>query len=138
MGRRRGHTSDTLVDSPHCGVREAIGWVDRARFDAALPEAAGVEPRKMFGMPCAFVNGNMFAGLFEESVMVRLDDAGRSEVEEAGGSQFAPMGTAMKEYVALSGPQAADDEDLAGWIDRAFGFASTLPPKQPKPRKKKV
>jgi hypothetical protein len=41
-------------------------------FLAALPEDARVERRKMFGYPCAFVNGNMFTGLHQENLIIRL------------------------------------------------------------------
>ena len=47
------------------------------RFEAALPEAEGVERRQMFGCPCAFVNGNMFAGLHEDRLILRRQ-AGRA------------------------------------------------------------
>jgi hypothetical protein len=43
-----------------------------AAFDAVLP-GAPAERRLMFGFPAAFVNGNMFMGLFEESFILRLD-----------------------------------------------------------------
>ncbi len=39
-------------------------------FDRVLPESPNVERRKMFGYPCAFVNGNMFAGLFAKQMFV--------------------------------------------------------------------
>lgn len=44
------------------------------RFDAALPAAADVQRRQMFGCPCAFVNGNMFAGLHENRLLVRAPE----------------------------------------------------------------
>ena len=37
-----------------------------AAFAAAVPQAPGVVQKPMFGCPCAFVNGNMFTGLFEQ------------------------------------------------------------------------
>lgn len=48
-----------------------------ARFDACLPDDPLVERRQMFGYPCAFVNGNMFVGLHEQNLIMRLDEAGR-------------------------------------------------------------
>lgn len=42
------------------------------RFDRSLPRDDAVQRRRMFGYPAGFVNGNMFAGLFEESVVVRV------------------------------------------------------------------
>jgi TfoX/Sxy family transcriptional regulator of competence genes len=108
-----------------------------ARFERSLPDASGVERRQMFGMPCAFANGNMFVGLFEERLMVRLDEPARGELSAAGGEQFAPMGRPMREYVVVPAGVVADETALAGWVDRAFRFASSLPAKAPKPKKAK-
>ena len=44
-----------------------------AAFQALVPEAAGVTTRPMFGNQAAFLNGNMFAGLFGDALFVRLD-----------------------------------------------------------------
>ena len=41
-------------------------------FSESLPDDPGVEPRKVFGLPSAFVNGVMFAGVFQDSVFARL------------------------------------------------------------------
>jgi len=41
-------------------------------FVAVLPDQPNVERRQMFGYPCAFVNGNMFTGLHQGSLIVRL------------------------------------------------------------------
>jgi TfoX/Sxy family transcriptional regulator of competence genes len=38
----------------------------------------GVERRSMFGCPVAFVNGNMFTGVHNDEVSVRLSDADRT------------------------------------------------------------
>lgn len=103
-----------------------------ARFQAIVPDAPGVERKQMFGMPAAFVNGNMFAGLFEENMLVRLDEAGRAELEAAGGTEFAPMGRPMKEYRTVPPAQISDDAAVSAWIERALAFASAMPPKQPK------
>ena len=42
-----------------------------ATFDEVMPGAPATK-RKMFGFPAGFVNGNMFMGLFEESMILRL------------------------------------------------------------------
>jgi hypothetical protein len=39
-------------------------------FGAALPDHPAVQRRKMFGYPCAFVNGNMFTGVFQTDVFL--------------------------------------------------------------------
>jgi len=67
------------------------------RFEAALPEAEGVERRQMFGCPCAFVNGNMFAGLHEDRLILRIPD-------EATSRPCVMMGRTMKQYAAIDMP----------------------------------
>ena len=47
---------------------------DKARFRDLVPEAPGVEVKPMFGSVGAFVNGNMFAGLFGTDIGVKLDE----------------------------------------------------------------
>ena len=53
---------------------------DKAYFVSIVPEATDVEIKPMFGNLAAFVNGNMFTGLFGPDVGVRLDDADRAEL----------------------------------------------------------
>jgi TfoX/Sxy family transcriptional regulator of competence genes len=48
---------------------------DRQRFKSLVPDDARVEVKPMFGNLGAFVNGNMFMGLFGTEVGVKLDDA---------------------------------------------------------------
>jgi hypothetical protein len=42
-----------------------------AKFDEVMPGPPATK-RKMFGFPAGFVNGNMFMGLFEDSMILRL------------------------------------------------------------------
>ncbi len=73
-------------------------------FTKAITPLPGVEPRKMFGYPCAFVNGNLFAGLFQESMMMRLspDDLAKfMKLKDAQHSERMP-GRAMREYVVVA------------------------------------
>lgn len=111
-----------------------------ALFDAVLPDDPRVERRKMFGYPCAFVNGNMFTGLHQEDLIVRLDETDRAQArEEVGAETFEPMaGRPMREYVALPGDVLEDEATVAAWVQRALDFAGALPVKEKKPRKKKA
>ncbi|HEY6460111.1 MAG TPA: TfoX/Sxy family protein, partial [Polyangiaceae bacterium] len=69
-------------------------------FDHCLPMAPGVERRSMFGYPCAFVNGHMFCGLHQDSLVVRLPEARREAMVASGARIFEPMpGKPMEEYV---------------------------------------
>ncbi len=109
-------------------------------FYAALPEDPAVERRKMFGYPCAFVNGNMFTGVFAELIMVRLPDEQRAELLAIeGAAPFEPMaGRPMKEYVVLPESVLRNERALKGWIDKARlpapAAALTMPERLRTPR----
>jgi TfoX/Sxy family transcriptional regulator of competence genes len=104
-------------------------------FEAALPDDPRVERRPMFGYPAAFTGGNLFASLFEERLVVRLDDEHRESLRALPGAKpFEPMpGRPMKEYTLVPPAMHGRPVDLAKWVARALEYVSTLPPK---PRKK--
>jgi TfoX/Sxy family transcriptional regulator of competence genes len=107
------------------------------RFHEAVAGIEGVEVRKMFGFPAAFVGGNMTAGLHQDTFMVRLSELDRAERLADGWSTFEPMpGRPMREYVALPAEVVADVDATRGWIERAADYVRTLPPKAPKPPKR--
>lgn len=113
-------------------------------FYAALPDDGRIERRKMFGFPCAFVNGNMFTGIHEDNVIVRLSEAERTTRADRA-EVFEPFpGRKMREYLAVPEDVKSDPEALASWIADGLAFAAALPPKlpkqpkPPKPRKKKA
>jgi TfoX/Sxy family transcriptional regulator of competence genes len=110
------------------------------RFGEATAGIEGIELRKMFGFPAAFVGGNMAAGLHQDTFMVRLPEDERAERLDAGWSLFEPMpGRPMREYVALPDEVAADVDAARRWIERAAAYTGTLPPKAPKaPKAKKA
>ena len=109
------------------------------KFDSAIAAYPLVERRLMFGMPAAFVNGNMFAGLFGERMLLRLPDAPRAELmAEEGGGQFEPMpGRPMKEYALVPPAILFDATKLAAWLGTAFEHAQALPVKVKKARSPK-
>jgi TfoX/Sxy family transcriptional regulator of competence genes len=103
------------------------------RFDASLPQDPAVERRKMFGCPCAFVNGNMFAGVHEQNLILRLDEAGRARAREHhGAGPFTAMGRTMREYVALPGAAQRPAAEVARLVAEAFAYARSLPAKKPR------
>ena len=108
------------------------------RFHAAATGVEGVELRKMFGFPAAFVGGNMAAGLHQETMIVRLPDTERAARLAEGWSLFEPMpGRPMREYVGLPADVTADADAARAWIERAAAYAATLPPKSAKRRKRR-
>jgi hypothetical protein len=108
------------------------------RFEAvtaAIPEA---ERRQMFGYPALFVGGYHVTGLHQATWVVRLAETDRAELLAIPGARpFEPMpGRAMGGYAVLPAQVVADDMAVRGWVDRAIGHAQSLPPKEPKQRKR--
>ncbi len=107
-------------------------------FDSVLPTETGVERRQMFGYPCAFVNGNMFMGLHQQNMILRLAPDDRELfIATYGTKLFDPMGgRPMKEYPVVPDGMMDDDSLLRDWIGKSLSYAGSLPKKVKKPRKK--
>ena len=106
-----------------------------------IPEGqAPVEFKPMFGGPCYWTGGNMFAAVHQESLFARLDEKDRAELlAQPGAHLFEPMeGRPMKEYVVFPDALLTDRDALRGWMARGLAYAASLPPKEKKPRKKKA
>ncbi len=107
-------------------------------FEDALDNWPGVVIRKMFGYPAGFVNGQMFTGLHEDKMVLRLspdDLAAFLKIE--GAVHFAPMqGRPMREYVVIPGSVLHDKAQLHDWLVKAFDYTQSLPPKAKKTPKK--
>ena len=101
-----------------------------ATFDKAAPKDPAVVHKPMFGYPALFLNGNMFAGTFQDKIVTRLSAAERERALKAGATQFEPMpGRPMKEYLVVPVADVAKPAALAKWIERAHAHAATLPAK---------
>ena len=109
-------------------------------FDASLPRDPRAERRSMFGYPCAFVHGQMFTGLHEARMVVRLDERGRTELLAIPGAEpFEPLpGRLMREYVVVPPRIIENGLALREWVERAFAYALSLPPKEKKMRPAKT
>ena len=86
--------------------------------------------KPMFGQLGAFVNGNMFAGLFAPTFGVKLPAEDAAELSAAGGGPFGPAERPMSGWLTL--PDSLDDEERSAWFARAAAYIATLPPKTPK------
>jgi len=99
-------------------------------FERLVPATRGVERRKMFGYPAAFVGGSMFAGLHEDRFVLRLGDDDLAEAKRLGAQDFEPMpGRAMKGWIILPARLLADDGQVRGWVERARTHVAAMPPK---------
>lgn len=110
------------------------------KFYEVMKHFGHVELRKMFGYPCAFLNGNMCVGLHQQNLAVRLSEKDRETALKKGdGEIFAPMnGRVMKEYVALSPAIIDSPASLKEFVTLAVSYVEELPPKlaKLKPAKK--
>jgi TfoX/Sxy family transcriptional regulator of competence genes len=106
---------------------------DQERFRALVPDDPRVAVKPMFGNLGAFVNGNMFAGLFGGDIGVKVAPAEQHELASAGGGPFGPAERPMSGYLAL--PPDLDADEATGWLQRALDHVAAVPPKKPKPRK---
>lgn len=103
-------------------------------FELSLPDAPGLQRRKMFGYPVAFVNGNMCAGLFQDSAFARLPPALSAQLVDNHGAQpFEPMaGRPLRDYLTLPEAVMEDEARFAELLAAACAFTAGLPPKAPK------
>ncbi|MDR6794554.1 TfoX/Sxy family transcriptional regulator of competence genes [Pseudarthrobacter oxydans] len=110
---------------------------DKERFRSLVPDVPDVSVKPMFGNLGAFVNGNMFAGLFGPTIGIRLSSGDRQQLES--GERTVPFGPAdrpMREYTGL--PEIwneegdGDDARARAWIRKAYEHVAGRPPKAPK------
>lgn len=103
---------------------------DKERFRALVPDDPRVEVKPMFANLGAFVNGNMFMGLFGADVGVKLPRADIDALaKHEGTGPFGPAERPMGGYLTL--PQRLlGTSDGARWIQRALDQTAELPPKQ--------
>ena len=101
---------------------------DRERFHALVPDEPGVETKPMFGNLGAFVNGNMFMGLFGSDIGVKLDEPDRSKLAaEPGAGAFGPAERPMRGSVTLPADWSA--RKAKPWVAKALAAAAALPSK---------
>jgi TfoX/Sxy family transcriptional regulator of competence genes len=104
---------------------------DKERFRSIVPDDARVEVKPMFGNLGAFVNGNMFMGLFGAMIGVKLAAADADTLRAAGGGPFGPEERPMGGYVTLP-PAIIGTADGGRWVAAALDHVGALPPKAPK------
>src|SRR5579864_6625021 len=108
-----------------------------AAFPALLPDDPRVEPRKMFGYPCAFAGGNMFIGLHQDSLILRLPEGERERfLDQYRTHVFAPFpDRPMREYAVVPHALIKKPAELAPWIARSLAYAASIPPKAKRTRR---
>src|SRR6267378_2365897 len=108
-------------------------------FAHVMPGPPAVQ-RKMFGYPAGFINGNMFMGLFQDDMILRLSENLREEFLNVDGAKiFEPMpGRPMREYIAVPPRVMTNKKELASWVSRALEYGASLKPKSQTKKPKKA
>ncbi len=103
-------------------------------FSRRLETIPDASVRKMFGYPAAFSSGQMFAGLFQTEMFLRLSDHDRSDfLSQEGARPFEPMaGRPMREYVVVPERIVQSTSALDPWLRKARDFAASLASKRDK------
>ncbi len=103
-------------------------------FRSLVPEDKRVTVRPMFGNISAFVNGNMFFGVFGNDLFLRL--SGQDQVEllkNKGASMLEPMkGRPMKDYVVIPKTWRERPETVRSWVLKSLEWSGQLPAKKAK------
>jgi TfoX/Sxy family transcriptional regulator of competence genes len=103
----------------------------KAAFSKLVADEPAVTLKPMFGQMSAFVNGNMFCGIFGEELMVRLPEEEITAVKKQGGRDFEPIaGHKMGGYVIVPGDWRAKPPHTL--IKKALAHTRAMPAKAPK------
>lgn len=104
-------------------------------FEAVVPGPPAVR-RSMFGYPAAFLNGNMFMGLHQDAMILRLGPGAETLLKLPGARVFEPMpGRPMREYVVIPPSLHAEHDGLRKWVAKSLEYAHTLKPKEKSAKK---
>jgi len=103
----------------------------KAFFRSMLPKDPRVTSKLVFGNDAAFVNGNMFFGIYGDDVFVRLPDDDAKELLSAEGSGgFEPVaGRVMAGYYTVPRSWKSHPEQVSKWVNRSLEWAAKLPKK---------
>jgi TfoX/Sxy family transcriptional regulator of competence genes len=107
------------------------------RVRAMLDDVKGIAEIKMFGGLCFTVGGNMALGVSHDDLLVRLAPDDSDAALSEPGVRLMEIGSRTSRGFLSVAPEATKtDRKLRAWVDRGMSFASSLPPKQPKPKKR--
>ena len=99
------------------------------RVRQAIEGHDGLSERKMFGGLCLMVHGNMFAGIIDDELMLRVGPAADELLARPGTRVMDFTGRPMKGYLYVEPSAFSTAQDLSDWLGHALGFVEQLPPK---------
>lgn len=101
-------------------------------FKTLVPNNPNITLRPMFGNISAFVNGNMFFGVFGNDLFIRLGADDQMEfLKKKGASNLEPMkGRPMKDYVIMPQTWRDEPQTMRSWISKSLAWSAKLPAKK--------
>ena len=107
-------------------------------FIQSLVKTVECEKRPMFGYPAFFINRNLFAGLFQDKLFLRLSPDQVIVLKQRFPtiSNLEPMpGRPMKDYFVIPEALYRDSTIIPRVVRECAAYCSTLAPKAAKARK---
>ena len=109
---------------------------DKEFFRSVVPDDPRVEVKPMFGNLGAFVNGNMFMGLFGSDIGLKLNDADQAGLlAQPGAGPFGPAERPMGGYTTAPAAWRSSPAQMEAWTAKALAHVGAMPPKAPKAKK---
>lgn len=103
------------------------------RVREVLVERPGISERAMFGGLAFLVDGKMFVGIRNSSLMARVGPERHQDALAMPGVRVMDFtGRPMKGYVYIDLPAIAADQDLKAWVLWCVEFVAKLPRKKAK------
>lgn len=101
------------------------------RIRALLADRQGVTEQKMFGGLSFLVGGNMaVAASGQGGLLVRVDPEESDELVASTPAELMEMGgRSMSGWLRVDAAEVTGDAELADWVERGWGYASSLTPK---------
>ncbi len=105
---------------------------DKDTFTSPIPSDPRVTRSLVFGNDAAFVNGDMFFGIYGKDVFVRLPESmAKVLLREKGAGAFEPVaGHPMGGYFTLPRAWKDNPSERRKWVTMSLEWTSTLPPKK--------
>ena len=102
------------------------------RIRGLLEDRGKVSERRMFGGLAFLMRGHMTVGIVKDELMVRVGPESYAHaLSEPHARAMDFTGRPMKGLVFVSPEGIESDTDLEHWVERGFGYAASLPAKEP-------
>lgn len=102
------------------------------RIRELIGSEPGLTEQKMFGGLAFLIGGNMaVAASGQGGILVRVDpDVSDDLVATTSAHVMEMRGRQMSGWLRVDAEDVAADTELAAWVERAIGYARSLPPKR--------